>query len=173
MDLAARIRSIPDFPKPGILFRDITTLIKDGQAFHEAVDELGRRFNGRRVDKVAAIEARGWIFAAPMAYRLGAGFIPIRKPNKLPFEKERCEYELEYGSNWLEIHTDAVAPGEKVLLVDDLLATGGTARASIELIERLGGEVVGVGFLVELVDLKGREQLAGYDLQSIIRFEGE
>ena len=111
-------------------------------------------------------------FAAPMAYRLGAGFIPIRKPNKLPFEKERCEYELEYGSNWLEIHTDAVAPGEKVLLVDDLLATDGTARASVDLIERLGGEVVGVGFLVDLVDLKGREQLAGYDVQSIITFEG-
>ena len=172
MDFASLIRTIPDFPKPGILFRDITTLIGDGCAFREAVDALACRFADREVDKVAAIEARGWIFAAPMAYKLKAGFIPIRKPNKLPFSKERCEYELEYGSNSLEVHTDAVQPGERVLLVDDLLATGGTARASVDLIERLGGKVVGIGFLVELVDLKGREQLAGYDVQSIVTFAG-
>jgi adenine phosphoribosyltransferase len=173
MDFASLIRTIPDFPKPGILFRDVTTLIKDGCAFREAVDELMARFAGREIDKIAAIEARGWIFAAPMAYKLKAGFVPIRKPGKLPGSMERCEYELEYGSGCLEVHTDAVQPGDKVLLVDDLLATGGTARASLDLIERLGGKVVGVGFLVELVDLKGREQLAGYDVQSIVTFEGE
>ena len=172
MDFAALIRSVPDFPIPGILFRDITTLINDGRAFHEAVDAMSNLFADRQVDKVAAIEARGWIFAAPIAYKLGAGFVPIRKPDKLPADKVRCQYQLEYGSNCLEMHTDAIKPGDRVLLVDDLLATGGTARASVELIERLGGKVVGVGFLIELVDLKGREQLDGYDVQAIVAFEG-
>ena len=172
MDLAALIRNIPDFPVPGILFRDITTLIKDGEAFRAAVDAVGDLFGDKKVDKVAAIEARGWIFGAPIAYRLGAGFVPVRKADKLPAETVRCEYSLEYGTACVEIHADAVNPGERVLLVDDLLATGGTARASVDLIERLGGQVVGAAFLVELVDLKGRERLQGCDVRSLITFEG-
>jgi len=172
MDLVALIRSIPDFPVPGILFRDITTLIKDGDAFREAVEVMAQRYKGERIDKVAAIEARGWIFGAPIAYTLGAGFVAIRKPGKLPAETIRAEYELEYGVNALELHKDAIEPGEKVLVVDDLLATGGTGKAAVDLIERLGGEVVGVAFLIELVDLNGRKLLEGYDVQSIITFEG-
>jgi len=172
MDLAALIRTIPDFPVPGILFRDVTTLINNGPAFREAVDVISARFAGQHIDKVAAIEARGWIFGAPIAYNLGAGFVPIRKPNKLPAATISCSYELEYGTNSLEVHCDAIQPGDNVLLIDDLLATGGTARASINLIERLGGKVVGIGFLIELVDLEGRQQLAGYDVESIISFAG-
>lgn len=172
MDLASRIRTIPDFPVAGILFRDITTLIKDGEAFREAVDTMTTLVSDLAFDKVAAIEARGWILAAPIAYKLGAGFVPIRKPSKLPGEKISCQYSLEYGTNTLEVHRDAVEPGERILLIDDLLATGGTARASIGLIERLGGKVACVAFLVELVDLKGRDVLNGYDVRSIVTFEG-
>jgi len=172
MDLASRIRTIPDFPVAGILFRDITTLIKDGEGFRETVDAMTALVADLQVDKVAAIEARGWILAAPIAYKLGAGFVPIRKPSKLPAEKISCEYALEYGTNTVEVHRDAVEPGERVLIVDDLLATGGTARASINLVERLGGKVTGVAFLVELVDLKGRDALNGYDVRSIVTFEG-
>ena len=172
MDLASRIRTIPDFPVAGILFRDITTLIKDGEAFRESIEVMADLVADLQVDKIAAIEARGWILAAPIAYKRGAGFVPIRKPSKLPAEKMSCEYALEYGTNTLELHRDAVEPGERILLVDDLLATGGTARASIDLIERLGGEVVGVAFLVELVDLKGRDVLKGYEVRSIVSFEG-
>jgi adenine phosphoribosyltransferase len=172
MQLEALIRNVPDFPVPGILFRDITTLIKDAQAFRQAIDSLAALFSDRRIDKVAGVEARGWIFAAPLAYKFGAGMVLIRKPDKLPAAKVSCEYQLEYGTNCVEMHADSIAPGENVLLVDDLLATGGTARASIQLIERLGGKVVGVGFLIELVDLRGREQLQGYDVRSVIRFEG-
>jgi adenine phosphoribosyltransferase len=172
MDFASRIRTIPDFPVAGILFRDITTLIKDGEAFRESIDALACLVGDLKVDKVAAIEARGWILAAPIAYKLSAGFVPIRKPSKLPGDKISCEYALEYGSNVLELHRDAIEVGETVLLIDDLLATGGTARASIELIERLGGKVAGVAFLVELVDLKGREVLKGYDVRSIVTFAG-
>lgn len=172
MEFVPLIRSIPDFPIPGILFRDITTLIKDGKAFREAVDALGALFADRQVDKVAGIEARGWIFGAPLAYNLGAGFVTIRKPDKLPADKIRCEYALEYGTSVLEMHRDAIEPGDKVLVVDDLLATGGTARGSIKMIEELGGEVVGVAFLIELKGLKGREQLQGYDVRSVVAFEG-
>ncbi len=172
MDLARLIRSIPDFPVKGILFRDITTLIRDGEAFQEAVDQMVERYIDTEIDVVAAIDARGWIFGAPLAYELGAGFIPIRKPGKLPAETVKASYTLEYGTNTLEMHKDALTPGTKVLLVDDLLATGGSAKAAIELIEKLGGQVVGVAFLIELVDLHGRDLLKGYDVFSMIPFEG-
>jgi adenine phosphoribosyltransferase len=172
MELARLIRSIPDFPVPGILFRDITTLIRDGEAFQEAIDTMVEHYIDADIDVVAGIEARGWIFGAPLAYELGAGFVPIRKPSKLPAEKISISYALEYGENTLEIHKDAVPPGTKVLLVDDLLATGGSARAAAELIQKLGGKVVSLAFLIELVDLHGREKLRDYDVYSMIQFEG-
>jgi len=173
MDLSRLIRAIPDFPIKGILFRDITTLIRDGEAFQEAIDTLVERYIDADIEVIAAIEARGWIFGSPLAYELGAGFVPIRKPSKLPAETIKATYSLEYGTNTLEIHKDAFAPGTKVLLVDDLLATGGSAKAACELIEKLGGQVVAIAFLIELVDLKGRDKLKGYDVYSLIEFEGE
>ncbi len=173
MELARLIRSIPDFPVPGILFRDITTLIRDGEAFQEAIDTMVEHYIDVDIDVVAGIEARGWIFGAPLAYELGAGFVPIRKPSKLPAEKISISYALEYGENTLESHKDAVPPGTKVLLVDDLLATGGSARAAAELIQKLQGKVVSLAFLIELVDLHGREKLRDYDVYSMIQFEGE
>lgn len=170
MELAEMIRSIPDFPVKGILFRDITTLIKEPDAFQEAVDSLLDNCVGKEIDVVVAIEARGFIFGAPIAYELGAGFVPVRKPDKLPWEKVAASYTLEYGTNVLEMHADAIEPGQKVLIVDDLLATGGSAKATAELVERLGGEVVGFLFLIELTDLKGIEQLEGYDVFSLIEY---
>src|SRR5713226_8463289 len=172
MDLASLIRSIPDFPVQGILFRDITTLIRDGEAFQDAVDRMVEHFIDTDIEVVAAVEARGWIFGAPLAYELGAGFVPIRKPSKLPAEKVSVSYSLEYGINTLEMHKDAISPGTKVLLVDDLLATGGSSRAAIDLIEKLGGHVVGVAFLIELKDLHGRDKLMGYDVFSMLQYEG-
>ncbi len=173
MELARLIRSIPDFPVPGILFRDITTLVRDGEAFQEAIDTMVEHYKfDTDLDVVAAIEARGWIFGAPLAYELGAGFVPIRKPSKLPADKIAVSYALEYGQNTLEIHKDAIPQGTRVLLVDDLLATGGSAKAAVELIEKLGGKVVGLTFLIELVDLHGRDQLKGYDVYSLMQFEG-
>ena len=172
MDFASLIRSIPDFPIKGILFRDITTLIRDGDAFQDVIDSMVERYIDTDIDAIAAIEARGWIFGAPLAYELGCGFVPVRKPSKLPAEKIAVSYALEYGENTLEMHKDAFTPGTKVLLVDDLLATGGSAQAAIELIEKLGAEVVSVAFLIELVDLKGRAKLKGYDIYSMIKFEG-
>ncbi len=172
MDLARLIRSIPDFPVPGILFRDITTLIRDGDAFQEAIDKMVDHYRETPIDLVAGVEARGWIFGAPLAYELGAGFVPIRKPSKLPAEKVSMSYALEYGTNTIEMHRDAIDPGSQILLVDDLLATGGTSKAAIELIEKLGGKVASLGFLIELVDLKGRDKLTGYDVFSLIKFEG-
>lgn len=170
MDLRKLIRSIPDFPVQGILFRDITTLLSDPDAFQEAVEALLDPFLEDEVDVVAAIESRGFIFGAPMAYELAAGFVPIRKPGKLPYEKLSASYTLEYGTNTLEIHKDAVLPGQRVLLVDDLVATGGSAKAAVELIERLGAKVVGIAFLIELVDLKGVDQLEGYKVFSLLKF---
>ncbi len=170
MELAQSIRNIPDFPVQGILFRDITTLLKDPDAFQEAIDSLLDRYLDEDIDVVAAIEARGLIFGAPLAYELAAGFVPIRKPGKLPAETISASYTLEYGTNTLEMHKDAIEPGQRVLLVDDLVATGGSAKAAAELIERLGGEVVGIVFLIELTDLKGVEQLEGYDVFSLIKF---
>jgi adenine phosphoribosyltransferase len=173
MELARLVRAIPDFPVKGILFRDITTLIRDGEALQEVIDLMVEHYRDVEIDAVSAIEARGWIFGAPLAYELGAGFVPIRKPSKLPAEKVSISYSLEYGSNTLEIHKDAITPGTRVLLVDDLLATGGSAKAAVDLIEKLGGKVVGLVFLIELVDLKGRDVLKGYDIYSLIPFEGE
>jgi len=170
MQFVPLIRTVPDFPIPGILFRDITTLIKNGEAFQDAVDSLAELFADVPVDKIAAIEARGWIFGAPLAYKLGAGFIAVRKPNKLPADTISCEYALEYGTNCLEMYRDAVEPGERVLVIDDLLATGGTARGTVGMIEELGGKVVGIGFLIELAELKGREQLNGYDVRTVLTF---
>lgn len=159
IELASYIRDVPDFPKPGILFKDITTLLKDPQAFRQAIDLLTEAFRPDNVDIVVGMESRGFIFGAPLAYNLGAGFVPVRKLGKLPAETVRVEYALEYGTNTLEIHTDAIQPGQRVLVVDDLLATGGTVVATVDLIERLGGIVVGYGFLMELLFLHGRERL--------------
>jgi adenine phosphoribosyltransferase len=172
MDLARLIRSIPDFPIPGILFRDITTLIRDGEALQETIDTMVEHYIDTDIDAIVAIEARGWIFGAPLAYELGAGFVPVRKPSKLPSEKVSISYSLEYGANTLEMHKDALTPGTKVLIVDDLLATGGSAKAACQLVEKLGGVVVGLAFLIELVDLHGRDKLKGYDIYTMVQFEG-
>ncbi|OGN86166.1 MAG: adenine phosphoribosyltransferase [Chloroflexi bacterium GWC2_73_18] len=169
-DLRALIREVPDFPKPGILFYDITTLLKVPSAFREAIDLLVAPYVDRRIDVVVGMESRGFIFSAPMAYRLGAGFVPVRKLGKLPAETVSIEYALEYGSNTLEIHKDAIRKGQRVLVVDDLLATGGTVSGTIELVRRLEGEVVGLAFLVELLFLHGRERLKGYDVRSVIQY---
>jgi len=168
--LRAKIREIPDFPKPGILFYDITTLLKDPAAFKEAIDLMLEPYRDEQVDLVVGMESRGFIFSAPMAYQLGAGLVPVRKLGKLPAETLTVEYALEYGSNTLEIHRDAVEPGQRVLIVDDLLATGGTVRGTMELVERLKGVVVGLAFLVELDFLKGRERLEGRKVTSVIQY---
>lgn len=170
-DLAAHVRSIPDFPKPGILFRDITPLLAHPAAFRETIRRLAERYRGEQVDVVAAAEARGFIFAAPLALELNAGFVPVRKPGKLPFETRAFRYELEYGSDTLEVHTDGFVAGQRVLLVDDLLATGGTAHAASKLVELLGAIVDSHVFLVELAGLGGRDRLAGYDVHALIRYE--
>ena len=164
------IREIPDFPKPGILFYDITTLLKDAVGLHHAVDTLANYYVGRLIDRVVGIEARGFIFAPMVAYRLNAGFVPVRKPNKLPAEVVRASYNLEYGQDSLEVHRDAIKAGQEVLIIDDLLATGGTAAAVARLVESLGGHVAGLGFLIELDALKGREKLEGYDIHSILKY---
>jgi adenine phosphoribosyltransferase len=169
--LKEHIRDIPDFPKPGVVFKDITPLLSDGKAFNATIDALCERFEGRPVDKVLGIEARGFIIAAPIAYRLGAGFVPVRKAGKLPWDIEKEEYELEYGSDLLEIHRDAVQPGERALLIDDVMATGGTAAATVRLVEKLGGEIVGLGFVIELAFLGGRAKLAGHEAVSLLTYE--
>jgi len=170
MDLASLIRDVPDFPIDGILFKDITTLTRNKEAFREAIDRMADRYADIDIDGIVAIEARGYIFGAPLAYKLGAGFVPIRKPGKLPAETISESYELEYGTNTLEMHRDGIEPGQRILVVDDLLATGGSARAAINLVERLGGRIVGVAFLVELDFLNGREKLEGYDMLSLIHY---
>ncbi len=172
-DLIDSIRSVPDFPKKGIVFRDITTLLKDPKAFAQALDMFVQHYKGAKIDKVVGVESRGFIFGAALAHELGAGFVPIRKPGKLPAPTLRQEYELEYGTDAMEIHKDAIAPGERVLLHDDLLATGGTMLAATELVERLKGTIVGISFLIELSFLGGRKNLAGYDIFSIIKYESE
>lgn len=164
------IRDIPDFPIPGILFKDITTLIKNPEAFGEVIDRLADEFINDEIDVVVAIESRGFIFGAPLAYELGAGFVPVRKFGKLPAETVTKEYALEYGTNTLEMHVDAIEPGQRVLIVDDLLATGGTARATAELVESLGGQVVALAFVVELTFLAGREKLEGHRVVSLIQY---
>jgi len=170
MDLAAYIRSVPDFPKPGILFRDITTLLKVPKAFREAVDRLAELAEEAFPELIVAVESRGFILGGAVAYKLGCGFVPARKPGKLPAEALREEYALEYGTDALEIHKDAVPRGAKVVVLDDLLATGGTAAATCRLVERLGGKVMRVVFLIELTDLKGRERLSKWDVVSIIKY---
>jgi adenine phosphoribosyltransferase len=169
-DLRAKIREIPDFPKPGILFYDITTMLKDPAAFAEAVELMLEPFKGTKIDAVVGMESRGFIFSAPMAIQLGAGFVPVRKLGKLPAETVSVEYSLEYGTNTLEIHRDALSPGQKVLIVDDLLATGGTVLGTIELVQMLKAEVVGLSFLVELLFLKGRERLRDQNVNSVIQY---
>ena len=169
-DLRAKIREIPDFPKPGILFYDITTLLKDAAAFKESIELMLEPFRGEQIDVVVGMESRGFIFSAPMAIELGAGFVPVRKLGKLPAETVSVEYSLEYGTNTLEIHRDALTPGQKVLIVDDLLATGGTVLGTIELVKMLKADVVGLAFLVELLFLKGRERLGEYTTHSVIQY---
>ncbi len=165
------IREVPDFPKPGILFKDITTLLKEPAALREAADLLAERFAGRRIDQVVGIEARGFIFAPLVAYRLNAGFVPVRKPGKLPAETAARTYALEYGSDTLEMHVDGLASGDRVIVVDDLLATGGTARAAADLVESVGARVEALGFVVELTYLEGRRRLEGYDVvESLVRY---
>ena len=168
--LKAAIREVPDWPKKGILFYDVTTLLKRADRFHETVDALISPYKNREVDLVAGIEARGFIFAPTVAYALGAGFIPVRKPGKLPAATHKATYDLEYGTDSLEIHRDAVEPGQRVLIVDDLIATGGTAKAVAELIEKMGGEIVGFAFVVELEFLKGRGKLQKYEVTSLLKY---
>ncbi len=169
-NLKRLIREVPDFPKPGILFYDITTLLKDAAGLKTVIDAFKVRYRAMKIDTVLGIEARGFIFAPTVAYALGTGFIPVRKPKKLPCETVDVEYQLEYGTDRLEIHKDAIQPGQDVLIVDDVLATGGTAAAVTRLVEKLGGKVAGVGFVVELDFLHGREKLAGYDIFSLVRY---
>ena len=169
-NLKDSIRSIPDFPKKGILFRDITTLLKDARKFRDAVEIIAAKYQEKKIDKVAAVEARGFIFGGALAYKLGAGFVPIRKKGKLPAEVHEVTYQLEYGQDTLQVHRDAICPQDKVLIVDDLLATGGTAEATCRLIEESGAEIIGIEFLIELTDLRGREKLKEYPIDSVIRF---
>ena len=170
MDLKGLIREVPDFPKPGILFYDITTLLKEPVGLHAAVDALANHYVGRRIDSVIGIEARGFIFAPMVAYRLNAGFVPVRKPHKLPAATASATYNLEYGTDSLEVHRDAVSEGQNVLIIDDLLATGGTAAAVAGLVESLGGKVAGLGFLIELEFLKGRAKLAHHDVHAVLKY---
>ncbi len=168
--LKALIRTVPDFPKPGILFYDITTLLKDRAGFAQMIDAFAVHYIGQGIDLVLGTEARGFIFAPAIAYRLNAGFVPVRKPRKLPAEVIKVSYDLEYGSDALEIHKDAIQPGQRVLLVDDLLATGGTMGATVQLVEQLGGTVAGIAFAIELDFLKGRNKLAGHDVFSLLHY---
>ena len=170
MDLKDYIRDIPDFPAPGILFRDITPLLKDSAAFRDAIDRLADYYESREFDTIVGIDARGFLLAAPLAYRLGKALVPVRKQGKLPFKTHKVTYKLEYGSDAVEVHTDAIANGQRVLIVDDLLATGGTMAATASLVEKTGGRVAGVGVLVELTDLNGRALLGGYDVLSLVKY---
>lgn len=170
-DLKTLIREVPDFPKAGINFYDITTLLKQPEGLRRTVDALAAQFNDEKVDTVIGVEARGFIFAPALAYHMNAGFVPVRKPRKLPAECASISYDLEYGQDTLEIHKDAVGQGHRVLIADDLLATGGTAKAVVDLVEGLGGQVVGLVFVVELEFLPGRERLQGYDVRSLIKYQ--
>ena len=170
MDLKQTVRVIENFPKEGISFKDITTLLQNGEALKFAIDEIIADLKDKDVDLIVGPEARGFLMGTPVAYGMGVGFVPVRKPGKLPWEVESLEYDLEYGSNILEIHKDAIKPGQKVAIVDDLLATGGTMEAAAKLIEKLGGEVVSMQFLIELEDLDGREKLTKYNVNSLIKY---
>ncbi|GCE04011.1 adenine phosphoribosyltransferase [Dictyobacter aurantiacus] len=164
------VRDIPDFPQKGVLFKDITPLLQDPKAFHVAMDRLAAHYAGAGIEAVVGVESRGFIFGAPLAYLLNCGFVPVRKFGKLPSSTVSVEYALEYGTNVVELHTDAIKPGQRVLIVDDLLATGGTVSASIELVEKMGGHIAGIAFLVELSFLKGRERLEGHDVFALIQY---
>ncbi len=170
-DLKSLIREVPDFPKPGILFYDITTLLKDKDGLRATIDALTAHYRGKKIDTVIGIEARGFIFGPAVAYALGTGFVPVRKPKKLPSSTISIEYQLEYGFDALEVHKDAIDSGQNVLIVDDVLATGGTAHAVAKLVEKTGGRVAGLGFVLELAFLHGREKLAGYDVFSLLKYE--
>jgi adenine phosphoribosyltransferase len=170
MNYKKLIREVPDYPKPGILFYDITTLLKDHQAFRNVISDLTTLYRDQKIAKVVGIESRGFILGGSLAHQLGAGFVPVRRPGKLPADSFEVKYNLEYGSNSLAIHRDAISMGERVLIVDDLLATGGTAAATTNLVRQLGGEIVGAAFLVELLSLKGREQLNGYQVQALVQY---
>ncbi len=174
MTLKSKIRTVPDYPKQGIMFRDITTLLKDPVGLRMMIDELAKRYAGQKIDKVAGIESRGFILGVPLAYLLGVGFVPIRKKGKLPAETVGHDYELEYGTDRIEIHTDAIAEGEKVLLMDDLIATGGTAEAAVALIRKLGGEIVECAFAIDLPDIGGAKRLEkkGVKVFALTAFEG-
>ena len=169
--LKAAIRDIPGFPKAGVIFKDITTLLRDKNRFREAVDLLAEKFKGKSIDAVLSVEARGFIFGAALAYKLGSAIVPVRKKGKLPFKTFAVTYELEYGKDTLEIHQDAFKKGDNILIVDDLLATGGTSRAVIDLVEKMGGKIVGLAFLIELTPLKGRAKLKNYEVVSLIQDE--
>ena len=170
MNYKKLIREVPDYPKPGILFYDITTLLQDPVAFRSVIDELTALYREKKIEKVVGIESRGFIFGCPLAHQLGAGFVSVRKPGKLPADIFEVKYNLEYGSNSLAVHRDAIMPSERVLIVDDLLATGGTAAATVNLVRQLGGEIIGVAFLVELLALKGRDQLKGCEVEALIQY---
>ncbi len=170
-ELKSLVRTVPDFPKPGILFYDITTLLKDRSGFAQLIDALAVYYLEKKIDLVLGIEARGFIFGPALAYRLNAGFVPVRKPRKLPAPVARVTYDLEYGSDSLEIHLDAIEPGQRVVIVDDLLATGGTMEATIKLVEQLGGEIAGLAFAVELDFLRGRDRFAEYDVYSLLHYD--
>jgi adenine phosphoribosyltransferase len=169
-DLRAKIREVPDFPKPGILFYDITTLLKEPAAFRDVIDRMADQVADTRIDIVVGMESRGFIFSAPLAYKLNAGFVPVRKLGKLPAETIEVEYELEYGTATLEIHRDAIQHGQRVLIVDDLLATGGTVMGTIELVRRLGGEIAGLSFMVELTALRGRDKLEEFTINTLLTY---
>jgi adenine phosphoribosyltransferase len=173
MDLKAIIREVPDFPKTGINFKDITTLLKDGAALRQVIDEFAAYFKDKCPDIIVGAESRGFILGAPLAYKLGCGFVPVRKPGKLPAAVAKASYALEYGEDTLEVHLDAIQPGQKVLIVDDLLATGGTVSATAQLVQQLKAEIVGFGFIIELDFLKGRDKLAGFDVLSLVHYDCE
>ena len=171
--LEKSIRNIPDFPKPGILFRDVTTLIQNKSAFKKSIDLLAKKYKDKKIDKVVGVEARGFIFGAALAHKLGAGFVPVRKKGKLPYKTISATYELEYGTDTLEIHKDAITSGERIIIIDDLLATGGTVKAVADLVKQLQGNIIGIGFIIELIDLHGRDKLKDYPLFSLVKFCGE
>ncbi len=172
-ELKKKIRTVPHWPVQGVMFRDITTLLQDGKAFKHAVDIFYERYKDKKIDKVVGIESRGFVFGAALAYLLGVGFVPVRKPKKLPHKTIRAEYEKEYGKDAVEVHDDALKPGERVVVIDDLIATGGTVKAACELVETLGGTVVECAFLIDLPDLGGKEKIKDYKIFSIMEFEGE
>ncbi len=170
-NLKKLIREVPDFPKPGINFYDITTLLKDAEGFQKTIEGLAEQFAGEKIDTIIGVESRGFIFGAPLACKIGAGFVPVRKPKKLPAEKVSVSYDLEYGQDTLEMHKDAVGEGHRILIVDDLLATGGTARAVVDLCEGLGGKIIGLSFVIELTFLNGRAKFDGYNVKSLLSYD--